>query len=111
MALVQALVAAVAVTAGLGGPSSGPFELLLLNGLFVALFVVSAELFGRAARLTGLSSRLRGHIRVHRAGTQRDTVRVRRCVWTRACVAPPPRGSAAAMMGSPRRVGGGRAVR
>ena len=49
-ALAQSLVAVVAVAARLGSPSSGPGEILILNGLFVALFVGSAWLFERAAR-------------------------------------------------------------
>ena len=50
MALAQALVAAIALIAGLGRPWSGPAELLVLNGFFVAAFVGSACLFRRAAR-------------------------------------------------------------
>jgi hypothetical protein len=49
-AIAQALVAAIAVAGGLGSPWSGPAEILILNGLFVALFVGSAWLFRRAAR-------------------------------------------------------------
>jgi hypothetical protein len=49
-ACAQALVAAIALIAGLGLPWSGPAEILALNGLFVALFVGSAWLFQRAAR-------------------------------------------------------------
>jgi hypothetical protein len=49
-ALAQAVVTAIALGAGLGQPWSGPAELLLLNGFFVALFVAAAWLFGRAAR-------------------------------------------------------------
>jgi len=49
-ALAQALVAVIALVAGLGAPSSGPAEILILNGFFVALFVASAWLFRRAAR-------------------------------------------------------------
>jgi hypothetical protein len=48
-ALTQALVAAIALIAGLGYPWSGPLEILALNGFFVALFVGSAWLFRRAA--------------------------------------------------------------
>jgi hypothetical protein len=48
-ALAQASVAAIALVAGLGYPWSGPLELSLLNGFFVALFVGSAWLFRRAA--------------------------------------------------------------
>ena len=49
-ALAQALVAAIALIARLGYPWSGPLELLVLNGFFVALFVGSAWLFRNAAR-------------------------------------------------------------
>jgi hypothetical protein len=49
-ALAQATVAVIALAAGLGRPWSGPLELVLLNGFFVALFVISAWLFSRAAR-------------------------------------------------------------
>ena len=48
MALAQALVAAIAVAAGLGLPWSGPAEIILLNGFFVAMFAGSAWLFQRA---------------------------------------------------------------
>ncbi len=49
MALAQALIAAIAIIAGLGLPWSGPLELLGLNGFFIALFVGSAWLFQRVA--------------------------------------------------------------
>ena len=48
-ALAQASVAAVALIAGLGSPFTGPFEIVVLNGFFVALFVGSAALFRKAA--------------------------------------------------------------
>jgi hypothetical protein len=48
-ALAQTSVAAIALIAGLGYPWSGPLELTVLNGFFVALFVGSAWLFRRAA--------------------------------------------------------------
>lgn len=48
-ALAQTAVAVIALIAGLGYPWSGPLELSLLNGFFVALFVASAWLFRRAA--------------------------------------------------------------
>lgn len=48
-ALAQALVAVIALIAGMGYPWSGPLEILVLNGFFVALFVGSAWLFRRAA--------------------------------------------------------------
>ena len=49
MALAQALVTVIALSAGLGLPWSGPAEILLLNGLFIALFVGSAWLLRRSA--------------------------------------------------------------
>lgn len=49
MALAQALVALIALIAGLGQPYSPPLELVALNGMFVALFVGSAWLFRRVA--------------------------------------------------------------
>ena len=49
MAVAQALVAAIALFGGLGRPWSGPLEIVLSNAFFVALFVGSAWLFGRAA--------------------------------------------------------------
>lgn len=48
-ALAQALVTAIALAAKLGLPWSGPAEIVLLNGMFVALFAGSAWLFQRAA--------------------------------------------------------------
>ena len=48
-ALAQTSVAVIALVAGLGYPWSGPLELSVLNGFFVALFVGSAWLFRRAA--------------------------------------------------------------
>lgn len=49
MALAQTLVAVIALSARLGYPWSGPLELMVLNGFFVALFGASAWLFRRAA--------------------------------------------------------------
>jgi hypothetical protein len=49
-ALAQAIVAAIALIAGLGLPWSGPAEIVLLNGFFIAAFGASAWLFRRAAR-------------------------------------------------------------
>ena len=49
-ALAQATVAMIALFAGLGLPWSGPAEILLLNGFFVALFVGSGALFRRSGR-------------------------------------------------------------
>jgi hypothetical protein len=49
-ALAQTLVAAVALVARLGLPWSGPTEIVLLNGFFVAMFAASAWLFRKAAR-------------------------------------------------------------
>jgi hypothetical protein len=45
MALAQALVAVIALILGLGLPYSGPAELILLNGFFVAMFAISGWLF------------------------------------------------------------------
>ena len=50
MALSQALVAAIALIAGLGRPWSGPAEIMLLNGFFIVLFTGSALLFRKAAQ-------------------------------------------------------------
>jgi hypothetical protein len=51
MALVQALVAVIALIAGKHqDPVSSVFEILALNGFFVALFIGSAWLFRQAAR-------------------------------------------------------------
>lgn len=49
-ASAQALVALIAIVAGLGAPATGPMELLFLNGFFVALWAGSARLFRKAAR-------------------------------------------------------------
>jgi hypothetical protein len=49
-ALAQALVAMIALIAGLGSPVNGPLQILIGNGFFVALFVGSARLFRHAAR-------------------------------------------------------------
>ena len=51
VAVAQAAVGAFAIIGGLGRPYSGPLELVLLNGFFVALFAASAWLFQRANRL------------------------------------------------------------
>lgn len=48
MAAIQALIAMIAIITKMGFPFSGPLELLLLNGFFVALFLGSAWLFHRA---------------------------------------------------------------
>jgi hypothetical protein len=48
-ALAQAVVAVVAVVGRMGLPWSGPAEILLLNGFFVATFAGSGWLFRRAA--------------------------------------------------------------
>lgn len=49
-AIAQTSVAIIALIGRLGYPWSGPLELSLLNGFFIALFVGSAWLFRRAAR-------------------------------------------------------------
>ncbi|MBW4422503.1 MAG: hypothetical protein KME13_25375 [Myxacorys californica WJT36-NPBG1] len=48
-ALAQTSVAAISLTARLGDPWSGPLELSVLNGFFVALFAGAAWLFRRSA--------------------------------------------------------------
>lgn len=48
MAITQTLIAIIAIAAKLGYPFSGPLELLLLNGFFVAIFLGSAWLFHRS---------------------------------------------------------------
>lgn len=48
-AMAQSAVTAIALIAGLGRPWSGPLELLLLNGFFIATFAGSAWLFRQAA--------------------------------------------------------------
>jgi len=50
MAFAQALIGAFALIKGLGLPWSGPAEIVLLNGFFVALFAGSAWMFAQAAR-------------------------------------------------------------
>lgn len=49
MALAQAIITVIALVAKLGLPYSGPAEIILLNGFFIALFAGSAWLFRRAA--------------------------------------------------------------
>jgi len=49
-ALAQAMIAAIALTFGLGSPWSPPVEILGVNGFFAALFVGSALLFRHSAR-------------------------------------------------------------
>lgn len=49
-ALVQALIALLAVYTGLGLPHSGPAELILLNGFFVLLYLGAAMMFRRAGQ-------------------------------------------------------------
>ena len=49
-AVAQTSVAVIAAIAGLGEPWSGPLELSLLNGFFVALWLTSSWLFQKAAR-------------------------------------------------------------
>jgi hypothetical protein len=49
-ALAQALVAVIAVMAGLGHPTSPPLEILGVNAIFTALWLISAWLFRKAAR-------------------------------------------------------------
>jgi len=51
MAFAQALIGSFALVKGLGLPWSGPAEIVLLNGFFVALFAGSAWMFVQAARV------------------------------------------------------------
>jgi hypothetical protein len=48
-AMAQAAVAVGAIVAGAGTPASGAAEILLINGLFVTLWMASSMLFYRAA--------------------------------------------------------------
>jgi hypothetical protein len=52
MAAAQALIAAIAVSTGMGKPWSGALELIALNGFFVAAFLAAAFLYHRAAKAT-----------------------------------------------------------
>lgn len=45
MAIAQTLIGLFALVAGLGQPYSGPLELMLLNGFFIAMFAISGWLF------------------------------------------------------------------
>jgi hypothetical protein len=56
MAFVQALIASIALIARLGYPWSGPLELSLLNGFFIAMFLGSAWLFRRAVLVSSASN-------------------------------------------------------
>jgi hypothetical protein len=49
MAIVQGVIAAIALAGGLGFPWSGPTELILLNGFFIVAFAAAGILFRRAA--------------------------------------------------------------
>ncbi len=50
-AFTQALIAVIALIAGLGAPVNGPREIVGVNAFFVVLFVGSALLFQKAARV------------------------------------------------------------
>lgn len=50
MAAAQALIAAIAVSTGMGQPWSGPLELIALNSFFICAFLAAAWLFHRATR-------------------------------------------------------------
>lgn len=50
MAFTQAAIAVMAVLAGWGLPWSPPAEVLVLNAIFVGMFLAAAWLFGRGAR-------------------------------------------------------------
>lgn len=49
-AVVQSLVTIIAIAAGLGSLENTPVQLILINGFFIALWVVSGLLFQYAAR-------------------------------------------------------------
>jgi len=49
VALAQGAVAVGAVLAGLGAPTSGPLQIVVLNGAFIALWLGASALFRRAA--------------------------------------------------------------
>jgi hypothetical protein len=49
-ALAQTVVTTIAVVGRWGSPSSGPLELVTLNGFFVAHFLGSAVLFSKARK-------------------------------------------------------------
>lgn len=49
-ALAQAVVATIAAISGMGYPASPPLEILGVNALFIALWLISAGLFRNAAR-------------------------------------------------------------
>lgn len=48
-ALAQMLITAIALASGMGGPESGPAEILAVNAMFVGLYAGSALLFRLAA--------------------------------------------------------------
>ncbi len=50
VAVAQAAVTGIALIAKLGLPWSGPAEILLLNGFFIAMFGAATWLFRRSAR-------------------------------------------------------------
>ena len=50
-AIVQTLIAVITLTGRLGPAHGGPLEIVTMNGVFVALFVGSAVLFWKAARV------------------------------------------------------------
>lgn len=52
-AAAQAVVAGIALVAGLGAPVNGPVEIVASNGLFVVLWMLAAGLFRAAGREVG----------------------------------------------------------
>lgn len=60
MAFAQALIGSFALIEGLGLPWSGPAEIVLLNGFFVALFGGAAWMFAQAARGEPEPGRIQG---------------------------------------------------
>ena len=61
MAIVQGVIAAIALAGGLGFPWSGPVELILLNGFFVVAFATAGILFRRAAASMRSQANLSNH--------------------------------------------------
>ncbi len=49
-AFVQMIVSVIAMIAGLGEPYTGPYEIMILNGFFITLWVGAALLFRKASR-------------------------------------------------------------
>ena len=59
-AVAQGLVVVIALVYDLGAPWSGAGEIVLINGFFIALWLIAAELFRKAARVRTAEDRERG---------------------------------------------------